>query len=99
MSRRRRGHYANTSERAVARLRPDGDLDVLAERSEQAHETLTGEIRQPSVQQSRYLRLINLHERRGGRLSESTALDDLPDMAGKLRFVQLFLRRLARLRR
>jgi len=74
MSRQRRGRYADASERTVARLCLDGDLDVVAQRSEQAHQALTGEIRQVSVHQRRYLRLIDLHKRRGGRLSEAAAV-------------------------
>jgi hypothetical protein len=82
---------ADASVGAVARLGLDRDLYVLAECSEETHEALTGEVGKPTVPQGRHLWLIDAHERSSGDLSQAAALDDLPDMACKLRLGQLFL--------
>src|SRR5882757_6510833 len=62
-----RVRFANNTDAAlstVARLRPDRDFHVLAERSQEAHQALAGEVREPSVEQRRHLRLIDAHEPR-----------------------------------
>ena len=77
---------------AVAGLRLDNDLHVLAERGQKAHQALAGEVRDATIEQGRNLRLIDAHEHCRGNLGQPPALDDLPDVAGKLGLGQLVLR-------
>jgi hypothetical protein len=55
---------ADPAVRPITRLRPDRDVDILAERPQQAHQALAGEVREPSVEECRYLRLVDAHESR-----------------------------------
>src|SRR3546814_809575 len=82
---------ADASARAVARLRFHRDVDVQAERGEQAHQAVTREVGEPAVQQGGDLRLVDAHQRGGGRLRQAAAPDGLPDMAGKLRLGEFLL--------
>jgi len=77
---------ADAAARPITRLRLDGDLHVLAERSQQAHQPLAGEVRNPAIEERRHLRLIDAHQGRCGHLGQTPAPDNLPDMARKLRF-------------
>jgi len=47
---------------AMAGLRPDNDLHVLAERGQEPHQALAGEVREAAVEQGRDLRLIDSHK-------------------------------------
>src|SRR5215204_1419385 len=87
-----RMHFANHADsavRTIARLRLDGDLDILSERSQQAHQALAREVRKTSIEKRRHLWLINSHQRCRRDLGQSPALDNLPDVARKLGFGQL----------
>lgn len=81
---------ANAAVFAVARLRPDGDLHVLAERDQKTHQALAGKIGEAPIDQRRHLGLVDAHERGRYDLSQSPALDHAPDMARELRLGQLF---------
>ncbi len=54
--------------------RPDGDVDVLAERGQQADQAVAGEIGQAAVEQGRNLRLVDAHQRRHRDLGRTPAL-------------------------
>src|SRR5215204_3397849 len=85
-----RMHFANHADsavRTIARLRLDGDLDILSERGQQAHQALAREVRKTSIEKRRHLRLINSHQRCRRNLGQSPALDNLPDVARKLGLV------------
>src|SRR6202044_2296907 len=83
---------ADTAVRAVAWLCPYGDFHVLADRCQEAHEALTGKVRQPPVEQRRHLWLIDAHEGRGRGLCQTSTLDCLTNVACKLRLRQLLFR-------
>ena len=82
----------NASALPTAPLRPDDDLHVLSERGQQAHEPLAGEVGKAPVEKSRDFRLVDAHERRGGRLGQVLALDDVPNMARELSFCEFLFR-------
>src|SRR5712671_586008 len=82
---------ADTAVCPITRLRPDRDVDILAERGEQAHQTFAGEVSESSIEKRRYLWLVDAHEGRRCDLGQTPTLDRLPDEARKLRFCQLFL--------
>src|SRR5258708_1209553 len=90
-SRMRFAGDADTAVCPIARLRPDRDVDIPAERGEQAHQTFAGEVRKPAIEKRRYLRLIDAHEVRRCDLGQTPTLDRMPDVACKLGLGQLFL--------
>src|SRR5439155_22757128 len=90
-SRMRFANNSDPSARTVECLCLDFDLHVLTERGQQSHQTLTGEVCKASIEEGGNLGLVNAHECCGHDLSEPSALDDLPNMARKLRLGQLFL--------
>ena len=52
---------ANAAMCTVARLCLDGDVHVLAERDQQAHQALAGEVCESPVEQRRHFRLVDAH--------------------------------------
>jgi hypothetical protein len=57
--------YADATVGAAARLVVNGDIHVLAERRKQPHQTIARDVRETTVQEYRYLCLIDPHERGG----------------------------------
>lgn len=78
--------------RPVARLRPDRDFPVLAKRGQQPHQPIASDIRPPSVEQGRDLRLIEAPARRRRDLGQALPAAPLPQLAGELRLGQRRLR-------
>src|SRR5439155_25450985 len=82
---------ADAAQRTIARLCFDNDLDILSERGQEAHQAFAREVRKTSIEQRRYLWLIEPHERGCRDLGQAPALQNLPDVARKLRFGELLL--------
>ena len=83
------GDDADAAVRPIARLRPEGDVHLVAECGQQTHQAPTGEVREPSAEEGRHFRLVDAHERRHRNLSQTLTRHHLPDMARKRRLGQL----------
>src|SRR5262249_31745038 len=75
----------------ASRFRSNGDLYVVPERGQYAHQAVAREIRQSIVQKGGDLRLIDAHTFRRRGLGQPRPLDDLANMGGQLSLGQLLL--------